>query len=215
MEIATTPSTNIAQHLIAELLQSDHSIPEIAEAFSLSFTEFVRILESPAAQAELAALTKLAELREALRNPKRREIALARLATIAESEPDNRESRRAATTLLRNLKAPRARATDPSSGRCEKPGVAVSTAPTDDGDHPTVAPSDPRNTPPRDIENTLAPSPTVAEHPSSRDRPSIARRSRRRSPHETDEACFAICEGAGAGAPHSGQTDPGVKPRRS
>jgi hypothetical protein len=215
MEIATTPSTNIAQHLIAELLQSDRSIPEIAEAFSLSFTELLRIIESPAAQAELAALTKIAELREALRTPKRREAALARLATIAESEPDNRESRRAATTLLRNLKAPRARATDPSSGRCEDPGVAVSTAPTDDGDHPTVAASDPRNTPPRDIDDHLSPIPPDIEHSFPRDRTSIARRSRRRSPHETDEARFAICEVAGAGAPHSGQTDPGGKPRRS
>ncbi len=207
----TAPSADIAQHLIAELLQSDRSIPEIAEAFSLSFTELLQILESPAAQAELAALAKIAELREAHRAPKRREAALARLATIAETEPDNREARRAASTLLRNLKPPRPRATDQFSGRCDHSKTPDASPPRatdpssgrcDDSDAIVQSSEAQPSAMPAQIAHSFTSTP-------------IASRLRRRRPHGTVRRVSANRESVSAGSPHSGQTAAGGSPRKS
>ncbi len=135
----------LASQLISEVLRSEQTLPEIAASFSLTFSRFLELLKSPFAQAELAALRELSQIRDELRAPLRRENSLARLTHIAAFSLDEPEARRAATTVLRDLKAntrentASARATDPSSGRCDEPHATVTTAPPHDDSPPTVA----------------------------------------------------------------------------
>ena len=100
----TPEATNhLPPRLLVDFLQSDRSIAELADSFRLSFSQILAALNSPAIQAELAALQTLSTLRSELRAPRRREIALARLTDLALSSIDELEARRAATTLLRQL----------------------------------------------------------------------------------------------------------------
>ncbi len=92
---------NRITEIIGTLLRSDRTIPEIAEEFGLTFAAMLKLLESPLAQAELAALEKLSALRERIRIPLQRDTALHRLTHIAAFSLSENESRRAATTLIR------------------------------------------------------------------------------------------------------------------
>jgi hypothetical protein len=116
---AATPPTfdpSLVRDLMAEMLQSDCTIPQLAERFKLSFTELLAIVQSPEAQAQLDALEQLTQLRAQLRAATRREVSLARLAKIAEFSSNDLEARRAASTVLkevRNTRAPVHLATTP------------------------------------------------------------------------------------------------------
>jgi len=83
------------------MLQSQRTMPEIADEFNLSFAALVALLESPLAEAELVALRKLNAIRAEIRVPIQRDTALARLTHIAAFSLDELEARRAASSLLR------------------------------------------------------------------------------------------------------------------
>jgi hypothetical protein len=97
--IATNPDT--AACIIATMLHSDRTIPEIADEFRLSFAQMMALLETPEAKAEIEAIGKLSVLREQLRAPIRRETALHRLAHIVAYSLNEPEARRAASTLVK------------------------------------------------------------------------------------------------------------------
>ncbi len=130
--ITTNPDT--AARIIATMLHSDRTIPEIADEFRLSFAQMMALLETPFAEAEIEAIGKLSALRDKLRAPIRRENALHRLAHITAYSLDELEARRAATTLIKAQ--PRA------------PPAAPAAAPADASPAPTPQPSAQALTPP-------------------------------------------------------------------
>ncbi len=104
--IITPPSFDptLTRQLIVEMLHSDCTIPQLAEQFKLSFTEFLAIIKSPEAQAQLDALAQLTALHTQIRASTRRETALARLTRIVEFTLNELEARRAASTILKELR---------------------------------------------------------------------------------------------------------------
>jgi hypothetical protein len=97
----TDPNAQLTSRIIATMLHSDRTIPEIADEFRLSFAAMMALLETPHAKAEIEAIGKLSALREQLRAPIRREGALHRLAHIVAYGLNEPEARRAATTLIK------------------------------------------------------------------------------------------------------------------
>ncbi len=100
------PNAQLTSRIIATMLHSDRTIPEIADEFRLTFAAMMALLETPHAKAEIEAIGKLSALRDQLRAPIRRETALHRLAHIVAYSLDERESRRAATTLIKAQSPP-------------------------------------------------------------------------------------------------------------
>jgi hypothetical protein len=119
--IATNPDT--AARIIATMLHSDRTIPEIADEFRLSFAQMMALLETPEAKAEIEAIGKLSALRDQLRAPIRRETALHRLSHIVAYSLNEPEARRAASTLVKT----QATATQPAPATQQTPETQQST----------------------------------------------------------------------------------------
>jgi hypothetical protein len=151
-----TITTETLHQILDALIRSERTIPEIAAEFKLTYVAFQQLLESPEARAELDALRVISAIRHDAAAPVRRENALARLTHIAAFNLDEISGRRAATTLLRELRtklpAPSAQSTafpvPPTGVPVGAEDALTSTSPTHP--KPTDAPSRPdaRATPP-------------------------------------------------------------------
>ncbi|MBX9737447.1 MAG: hypothetical protein K2X32_11030 [Phycisphaerales bacterium] len=102
----TDPNAQLTSRIIATMLHSDRTIPEIADEFRLTFAAMMALLETPHAKAEIEAIGRLSALRDQLRAPIRRETALHRLAHIVAYSLNEPEARRAATTLIKAQSPP-------------------------------------------------------------------------------------------------------------
>jgi hypothetical protein len=153
----TDPNAQLTSRIIATMLHSDRTIPEIADEFRLSFAAMMALLETPHAKAEIEAIGKLNALRDQLRAPIRREGALHRLAHIVAYGLNEPEARRAATTLIKAQTlaqrrepephdAPKTQSTTqtqhpPEAHTPPKTQVATETQPSPPGPMPSGTPS--------------------------------------------------------------------------